>query len=142
MERGKIVHKERSQQVLDFTGLQWGKITPTNIDMSVDFGGKLFMFGETKLKGTPLLPGQRWHLELLVEACKYPAVAYITEHEVYDTSKEVDMARTIVKERFSNTQHEPRWIQPESDNLLLRDEMDRFKRHIDSRNGNGCQSLV
>ena len=133
MERGKIIHKERSLQVKDFSGLQFGKITPTDIDMSVDFGGKLFMFAELKSNGAELPAGQRWHLESLVKACMYPAAAYIVEHDT-PVDEDIDVANTIVKERFSNTQLlKPRWIKPERDDLRLREEMDRFKEFIERR---------
>ena len=131
MERGEIVNKARAQQLRDFSGLQFERgITPTDIDGSVDFGGKLFMFVETKFKGTPLPKGQRLHLENLVKDHQSPAVAYITEHET-PIGEVIPMARTIVKERYSNTQIKPRWIYPENDILQLRDTMDRFKKYIE-----------
>jgi hypothetical protein len=63
-----ILHPKRIAQVKDFSGLAWDTITPTDIDMSLDFKGKLFVFVDFKYKDAPFPVGQRKHLEYLVNA--------------------------------------------------------------------------
>lgn len=71
-ERGKIRNREFATQIRDFSGLRYGKITPTDIDGFLDFGNKLFVFIESKY-GTGRLPyGQRLALERLCDACHCP----------------------------------------------------------------------
>jgi len=132
MERGRIANRKRAKQLRDFSGLRIGKITPTDIDMSEDFEGQVFIFAETKLKNTDLKWGQRKHLEYLIQALRYPAVAYITEHEIYDPEIDIDMANTIVIEKFTNTllggkRKIYKWQVPEEE-LLLCDEVRKFTR--------------
>ena len=132
MERGRIVNRDRAKQLRDFSGLKFGKITPTDIDMSMDFSGQVFIFAETKYKDTELTYGQRKHLEYLVEANKYPAVAYITEHE-NPPEIDIDMANTVVRAKYTNTllggkKKIYKWQKPEDDNILLHDEVRKFTR--------------
>ena len=41
-ERGKIENQDYAKQLFNFQGLRWDKITPTDIDGSLDFNGELF----------------------------------------------------------------------------------------------------
>lgn len=66
--RGKIIHREYAAQIRDYTGLRWGSITPTDIDLVLDFGGILFVLGELKYKNTVLKYGQRLALERINDA--------------------------------------------------------------------------
>ena len=42
-ERGVIRNRQFAQQLRDFSGLRFGKITPTDIDGFMDFGDRLFV---------------------------------------------------------------------------------------------------
>lgn len=68
-KRGVIKHVERKMQLADFSGLRWGKITPTDLDGllstihgMLDFGGQLFFAFELKTVGAHMPYGQRSHL--------------------------------------------------------------------------------
>ena len=95
-QRGIIKNRNYATQIKDFSGLRYGKITPTDIDGFIDFGNKLFIFMETKFKESLLPYGQRLALERLVDN---GTVAYslgiISEHE---TNGDIDMANCIVRE--------------------------------------------
>lgn len=54
-----IRNRKQAQQIKDFSGLHWGKITPTDIDAMVEFGGRLFIFMECKHNGCEIGNGQR-----------------------------------------------------------------------------------
>jgi hypothetical protein len=100
--RGKIVNRPRKQQIVDFSGLQFfNKITPTDIDGSIDFNGALFVFIEIKYGNTPLPRGQRRHLEALVASkrkANIPCLAFICSHDVKDTEEDINAADTKVEE--------------------------------------------
>lgn len=87
--RGIIRNRKLAQQIRDFSGLRYGKITPTDIDCFLDFGDKLFVFVETKHKGAIVPFGQRLALERLSDATESKdrksllliAIHYVMEDE-------------------------------------------------------------
>jgi len=99
IERGKAHSPHLSTQVRDFSGLRFNKITPTDIDCSMDFAGRLFIFVEAKLPQAELPCGQRLHLQLLtdtiVKGGAY-AMAIICEHQ--NRTGEIDFANCAVLE--------------------------------------------
>ncbi len=100
MDRGQIINRERAKQLRDFSGLHYGTITPTDLDGFIDFGDKAFIFFELKVKGTPLLIGQRLALERLVNsaiASGRKALAIVAEHDTL-SDMDIDVANCIVVE--------------------------------------------
>lgn len=83
-DRGKIRNVARAQQLKDLSGLRWGNITPTDIDISVDFGhGRSFVIADLKVMGADLSGGQRKHYESLVDSVIESgrrAIAIIADH--------------------------------------------------------------
>lgn len=63
-------NRARAAQLIDFAGLSWGKCGCTDIDLSLDWQGRTFVFVEIKTEGAPLPAGQRYHLEGLVRAIR------------------------------------------------------------------------
>jgi hypothetical protein len=81
--RGKIKNRQQVGRVVDFSGLRWGSITPTDIDGFIDFGGKKFVVFELKYGGAPLPKGQRLAIERLVDGLEKGgsrAIAFICTH--------------------------------------------------------------
>lgn len=81
INRGVIRCRDHSTQVIDYSGLRYGKITPTNIDGGVDFGGKAFVYLEYKYGDAPLPRGQELHLERLIANLRVPALAIVATHD-------------------------------------------------------------
>jgi len=83
-ERGVIRNRGAAQQLRDFSGLRYGRITPTDIDAYMEFGGRLFVFVEAKYGGAVLPYGQQLALERLVDAIHNPpsryAIAMVVSH--------------------------------------------------------------
>lgn len=65
-----IKSREFISQQVGFDGLQFGLCRPTDIDLSIDFQGKCFIFVELKTGSAPLTVGQRIHLSSLVDAIR------------------------------------------------------------------------
>lgn len=109
IERGKIRNKEHIP-IKDYSGLQYGKITPTDIDGFMDFGDRTFIFIELK-HGKGAIPfGQKLALERLCDACESPerkAAVIVARYQ--NEGAEIDVAPLPVSEyRFLRTWHVPR----------------------------------
>lgn len=65
-----IENRERMGQLLDFDGLEWGLCRCTDIDLSVDWQGRTFVFVEVKSGDAPLTKGQKIHLQGLVKGLR------------------------------------------------------------------------
>lgn len=68
--RGVIQNREAASRINDFSGLRWGKITPTDIDLFLDFQNRIFIVGEGKTEGLELKYGQKLALTRLTDACE------------------------------------------------------------------------
>ena len=115
-ERGEIRNPRFARRARTFAGLRCdGEITPTDIDCSVDFQDKTFIFTEGKTCGALVPKGQRRHLVALVRGlraggCK--AFAVVIEYPRGDD--EVDFASCLVVEWF----YGDRWMgAPEAQTL-------------------------
>lgn len=111
IERGKIRNKEHIP-VKDYSGLQYGKITPTDIDGFMDFGDKTFIFLELKY-GNGVIPfGQKLALERLCDACESPERKTVLIVARYMSKEaEINVAPLPVSEyRILRTWHIPRKI--------------------------------
>lgn len=119
-ERGVVRNRQYATQVRDFSGLRFGKITPTDIDGCIEYQDTCYVFIETKYKDAELPYGQRLALQRLcddLERCK-PAIAIIASHE---TDGDIDVANTRVTEiRF---RHEWRHLKTDTTTRAL---IDRF----------------
>lgn len=100
-ERGKIRNRTFAQQIRNFSGLRFGKITPTDIDAFMDMGGQTFIFMESKHGGKPLPYGQRLALERLVDACQRAGIDSLLLILSHDTAEDIDFAQCrVVRYRY------------------------------------------
>lgn len=123
-ERGVIQNRQFKQQIADFSGLRFDKITPTDLDAFMDFNNKLFVFVETKYGGAPLHYGQELAIARLCDACHKPperfAVAFVTSHE---SRGDIDFAQTII----TRYRWEGKWVIPKNPNSVLVDGVNSFR---------------
>jgi len=77
MERGAIRNKKKASILCDFTGLQYGKITPTDLDGFIDFGNKIFVLIECKEDEAKMPPGQELALERLADGSKVKSLLIV-----------------------------------------------------------------
>jgi len=98
-ERGKIRDRDSATQVRDFTGLQFGTITPTDINSFADFLNKIFIFIEAKYGEAELPYGQQLAFERLCDACQKGGLEtyfFIAEHHEV-TTNDIDFANCIIR---------------------------------------------
>ena len=128
--RGVIRNKKFALQVRDFSGLRFGNITPTDIDMLIEYKNKAFIYGETKYKNAEIPYGQELALERLCDVshdANKPSIAIISSHE---SEGDIDMAQTVVtKYRFRK-----KWYLPEQI-TTMRELVQRFINWVDVEYG-------
>ena len=116
-KRGKIINRKRKKQLSDFSGLRYGKITPTDIDGFIDFGNIVFIFFELKLEDVELPTGQRLALERLVDGMEKEgkcSIGIIAIHGIFSTNKDIDASSCIVTcYRFKK-----QWVIPKKEYTL------------------------
>jgi len=125
---GGLRNKDFARQLRDFTGLTFGKISPTDIDAFLDFGGKLFVFIEGK-HGTAMPPfGQKLALERIVNACQAGGVETLLLLASHDTKGDVDYASLPVTRLF----HKGKWRPPHKA-ITVRQAIDEFRAWFDRK---------
>ena len=83
----KLIHNPRIRQVIEFDGLQYGTITPTDIDGCIEYHDKAVVFMEYKLQGYGMPDGQKKCLERLTDDITLAgreAVLLLCQHTIYD----------------------------------------------------------
>jgi|TARA_R110002020_G_scaffold389262_1_gene599830 hypothetical protein len=65
---GLLRNSNQAKQGIDFEGLQWGKIHPSDIDFVFEFKNDVLILGEVKRKGTEIPVGQRLMLERICDS--------------------------------------------------------------------------
>lgn len=108
-ERGKIVYQARAAQLRDYSGLQWGKVSPGDIDCCIELNGQAFAIVELKLSGAGVPQGQRLLIARLVDtlaAGGAAAVGLIAEHDTRDCTMEIPAGSArVVEMRFNHGWH-------------------------------------
>lgn len=86
-ERGVIRNRDAAKQLRDFSGMRFGKITPTDIDGFMEFDDKIFIYIESKFNGKPMPYGQKLAFRRQVNAiAESGRIAYgiLCEHNTPD----------------------------------------------------------
>lgn len=127
-ERGKIRNRDFVPEK-DFSGLQYGKITPTDLDGFVEFADQVFVFIELKYRDSEMKKGQRVALERLCDVCwrdgKYVMVI-VARYE--EGGKVVDVAPLpVVQYRFQG-----QWEYPKR-SLTVRQLVDAARTHLKTK---------
>jgi hypothetical protein len=119
MQSEIIRNRPKAKQLMAFDGMQYGKCRPTDIDVSMDWQGKTFIFVEMKTQGAPLTIGQRIHLEGLVRAIvaggKH-AIAILAIHVTPDCEEDVQVSTAIPIMKFDGS--EKKWTHMDTPDTL------------------------
>jgi hypothetical protein len=106
---------------MDFKGMAYGRCSPTDIDFSVDFQQKCFIFGEIKGLHRDLTVGQRIHLEGLVKGLRKGGLTAYAVFAQHSTRASEDV---IVAECFNTKVYDGKsWVPTEKP---LADTMDEL----------------
>jgi len=123
-----IQNRNRARQLIDFSGIRIGNITPTDIDGCIEYRNKALVLFEMKRRGAEIPKGQELALTRIIDnhrAAGKQAVLFICEHDVDDWNEDVDAARTTVRKFYWNFEwHDGR-------DVLLKDKINNFIRFVD-----------
>tara|TARA_R110000822_G_scaffold309173_1_gene438211 strand:+ start:67 stop:462 length:396 start_codon:yes stop_codon:yes gene_type:complete len=87
-----IRNTKQVKQSIDFTGIQSGKIHPTDIDVVLEFDNEVLILMEVKRKGNLILTGQRLVLERIANSWHNDkcVVLYVT-HNFKNDDKDIPL---------------------------------------------------
>lgn len=103
--RGVIQNRERARQIIDFSGIRYGNITPTDIDGFFERANEAFVFYEMKYGAAEMPTGQKVALERLVDTlgtANKKAVLFLCRHDVENANTDVNAGKTIVDRVYFN----------------------------------------
>lgn len=110
MADGQFHNHTRARQLVSFSGMTWGKISPTDLDCVLEFQNRLFIFVELKSSGAPVPQGQRLCLERLASAISQDpsktAVSIVADHWT-PSSEDISCGSCLVREVFTGGQWRP-----------------------------------
>lgn len=129
LNRGLIQFKKRAKQIIDFSGLRFKNITPTDVDGMIEYQDKGFVFYEYKLRNAEMSKGQRLALERLArnnQTAGKKATVLVCSHTKDDPEETIDAASAKVVELYYNG----KWHKP-SEYLTAFEITQRFIRFLD-----------
>lgn len=124
--RGAIQFRERRKQIIDFSGLRVGNITPTDCDGLIEYHNKAYILFEIKHRDAKVPEGQLKALVRSVDDFKLArksALLVIAEHDVDDPGKDIDAATCKVRIWYDGS-----WKQS---NETLKELINRFVNYVD-----------
>lgn len=100
--RGKIQNEEYARRIIDFSGMRYGNITPTDIDGVIEYHDTHVVFFEFKYDNAPIPDGQRLALERLVNNCTTAgklAILCVCRHRTPE-GRHIDAAQSLVSDVY------------------------------------------
>ena len=97
-----IRNRTKAKQLIDFTGLAYGSICPTDIDGFIEYKGIAYVYLEYKYKDAQMPKGQRIALERLVNdamAAGKDAVLLLCSHDC-PAEYDIDAATAMVTDIY------------------------------------------
>tara|TARA_R100001463_G_scaffold136005_1_gene200365 strand:- start:415 stop:813 length:399 start_codon:yes stop_codon:yes gene_type:complete len=91
-----IRNRNQVKQVIDFTGVQNGKLHPSDIDFVLEFDNEILILGEVKRKYNRIPTGQKLILERICDAWGEKSIAIKVEHQFNDDSKNIPLEQCKV----------------------------------------------
>lgn len=95
-----INNKERMRQIIDYDGLRYDTITPTDIDGLVEYKGKAYAIIEMKHRNKEVPKGQLIALERMAKDLSAQGklvTIFVCEHYVDNPERDVIAAKSIVR---------------------------------------------
>ena len=98
-----IRNSKQIKQTIDFTGVESGKIHPTDIDVVLEFDNEVLILMEVKRKGNKIPIGQRLVLERITDSwhTDKSVVLYVT-HNFKNDEKDIPLSECNVDSIYIN----------------------------------------
>ena len=130
--RGIIQNRERARQIIDFSSLRYGNITPTDIDGLIEYHNKAYIFYEYKYQNAELPKGQKIALERIANDLSKTkeTIILICEHTENNCNNDIIAAKAIIRAIY----YKGKWGKPiESMNVTVDNFTNRFLKFIDNK---------
>ena len=102
-----IRNRKKVRQVIDFTGVQNGRMHPSDIDAVLEFNNDVLILMEVKYRRRPIPTGQRLLLERIVDSWHTDrSCALKVEHEFTNDDENIPLHTCLVS-GFYNRRH---WV--------------------------------
>ncbi len=120
-----IRNREIIRQTINFTGLKYGSITPTNIDLAIDFDGRVAVFTEYKYKNSRMPYGQKRALITFADGLQKSGIETIIIHASHSNliNEDIDGANAIVKKIY----YKKKWYNRKG--TTVKEEIDLFLKY-------------
>ncbi len=119
-----LEHPERAAQLVDLTGINYGNLSPTDVDGFLEIKNKLFVFFEFKNENAPPIGyGQRTALERVVDALHQSgkvSLAVIGQHNTAHAEIVNGAASKALEVRWQG-----QWVSLEGDRYTVKDCVNR-----------------
>ncbi|MEN8880072.1 MAG: hypothetical protein ABF311_07860 [Polaribacter sp.] len=103
-----IRNSKQVKQTIDFTGVQSGKIHPTDIDVVLEFDNEVLILMEVKRKGNLIPTGQRLVLERLANSWHTnKCVVLFVTHNFDNDEKDIPLDKCNVDSIYLNNKWKP-----------------------------------
>ena len=124
--RGVIKYRGRARQIIDFRGLTYGNITPTDIDGLIEYKDKCILLIEIKHQSKPGLDfGQRVAFERVCTGMNKPTLLLHAVHNE-PVQNDIDAADCVVHRYF----WKKKWLIPRSI-VTVKEAADKFFTRYD-----------
>ena len=103
-----IRNSKQVRQTIDFTGVQSGKIHPTDIDAVLEFDNEVLILMEVKRKGNIIPTGQKLVLERIANSwhTNKSVVFYVT-HDFKNDEKDIPLDKCNVDSIYLDKEWKP-----------------------------------
>lgn len=110
-----IRNEKQIKQVIDFTGLQNGKIHPSDIDAIFEFDNEILILIEVKYKDSEIPTGQKLLLERLCDSWHTnKCIVLFVEHNHSNDNENIPLDKCFVKKIY----YKEEWKERNKERLL------------------------
>ena len=107
INKSLIKNRDRVKQVIDFTGVQNGKMHPMDIDAVLEFDNRILILIEVKFEGNDIPIGQKLTLERICDAChkkdeENEAIVLKVEHNFNNDNVNIPLDKCFVTSIYYN----------------------------------------
>lgn len=114
--------------MIDFSGIRYGNITPTDVDGLIEYHNKAVVFLEYKCDSAEMPYGQKLALERVAtnnHIAGKKSTVFVCEHNVHDCEQDVDAAEAVVRDFY----YDGVWYH--DGKTKVKDKLDNFIRFVD-----------
>lgn len=110
---GMIRNSNMVKQAIDFKGVEFGKVHPTDIDCVLEFDGKHLILIEVKKAGNNIPMGQKNVLERIANNWRGNSIVLKVEHEC-DEHRDIPIQQCLLTLYY----YKGKWHKPKKNKIL------------------------